>query len=449
LNNQRHSPIIDRNPDEIIAFRAGLEVDAAKFISQANALAGRLPKHRYVFNLYSDRYEFLLGFCAAVIAGQCTLMPPNRLDKTLDELASEYPDSYTLGGAGNEDGLNLLQPHDSSHVTDAHDSPLPVIPADQLCAIAFTSGSTGKPSANLKYWHTLKQGTLGNIDLLLKRFNTRLNVVATVPPQHMWGLETSILLPLFANVAISDRTPFYPQDIVDAIESVPAPRALVSSPVHLNALEKSGVPLRGVDVIFSATAPMSMELAQALENRFDTCVLEVFGCTESGILAARHTSEETLWHLSELFELEPGEAGTVVKAGHLSENVIIGDRIEKKGEYRFKWLGRHQDMINIAGKRGSLTDLNQQLLSINGVTDGVIFSPQHTPERLAALVVAPNLKPSDIIDAMKPMVDPVFLPRPVYLVPMLPRQETGKLANAAVMSLLDEISGSGKRKEQS
>lgn len=449
MNNQRYSPIIGRNPDEIIAFSKGLEVDVAKFISQAISLADRLPQNRYVLNLFSDRFDFLLGFCAAVIAGQCTLMPPNRLDGTLNELTLAYPDSYTLSDAGKTGETNSVEPNDTDPDVCQHDGPFPMVPDDQLCAIAFTSGSTGKPSPNMKYWHTLKEGTLGNIDLLLKKSNVRLNVVATVPPQHMWGLETSILLPMFANVAISDRTPFYPQDIADALSSVPAPRALVSSPVHLNTLEKSGVSLSGVDNIFSATAPMSMDLAQKLENRFDARVLEVFGCTESGILAARHTSEETLWHLSELFELETGEAGTLVKAGHLSENVMIGDRIEKEGEHHFKWLGRHQDMINIAGKRGSLTDLNQRLLSVPGVEDGVIFSPPNNPERLAALVVAPKLKPSDITEALRPIVDSVFLPRPVYLVSMLPRQETGKLANAAVMSLFDEFSGLEKRKRPS
>ncbi len=435
---EQYFPITARKPQEIIAFHAGEAVDVGQFIKQAKSLACRLPKHRYVFNLFANRFEYLLGFCASVIAGQCTLMPPNRLDKTLQDLAQQYPDSYFLGDGEFADvGVDGINRHAGRHKIAGGD--IPLIPVDQLCAIAFTSGSTGKPSPNPKYWETLRVGSGGNAALLLKKTSERLNIVATVPPQHMWGLETSILFPLFSNVAISDRTPFYPRDIAEAVESLPAPRALVSSPVHLNALLKSGVSMLGLERVFSATAPMSVELAQSLEKRFDTHVFEVFGCSESGILAGRHTATETLWHLSDLFELEVKPDGVLVKARHLPDEVMMQDIIEKHGENSFEWLGRHQDMLNIAGKRGSLADLNRRLLAIPGVVDGVVFKPEGESERLAALVVAPHLQPSDVLDALKLLVDSVFLPRPVYIVPVLPRQETGKLANAAVMDLFEDI----------
>ncbi len=435
---QRYFPITDRRSEEIIAFHVGEAIDVGQFIEQAKALASRLPEHRYVVNLFSNRFEYLLGFCASVIAGQCTLMPPNRLDSTLKELSQLYPDSHLLGDSGFFDEPDITRNADGG-AKKVSDDDVPLIPFDQLCAIAFTSGSTGTPKPNLKYWDTLRVGTLGNAALLLKDNCQRLNIVATVPPQHMWGLETSILFPLFANVAISDRTPFYPQDIVEALESIPTPRALVSSPVHLEALLKSGISFSGLDRVFSATAPMSVDLARLLEKHFETEVFEVFGCSESGILAGRYTARETLWHLSDLFELEIKPGGVLIKARHLPCDVTIKDIIEKIDESHFKWLGRHQDMINIAGKRGSLSDLNRRLLAIPGVIDGVVFIPRSESERLAAFVVAPQLKPSDILDALRPVVESVFLPRPVLMVSTLPRQETGKLANLAVTKMFEDI----------
>jgi len=438
LKIKRHFPITDRKSDEIIAFYRGETIEVGQFLTEAKALASRLPDYRYAFNLSTNRYEYLLGFCASILAGQCTLMPPNRLDSTLKELAQQYPDSYTLGTTGFsyqeiENGTYRAGPG------EIQDDDNPLVPADQLCAIAFTSGSTGKPSPNPKYWHTLRAGSFGNITLLLKNTAERLNIVATVPPQHMWGLETSILFPLFTDVTISDQTPFYPQNIAEAIGSLPGPRALISSPVHLRALLKSGVTLPALDHIFSATAPLPTELAHLLEKQFSTKVFEVFGSTESGIIAGRYTTEETNWHLSELFELEVGESGNLIRAGHLPGDVVIHDVIEKIDDHSFKWLGRHQDMVNIAGKRGSLIDLNRRLLAIPGVTDGVIFSPGDESERLVAIVVAPYLKPADIVDTLKPVVDPVFLPRPVYMVSALPRQETGKLASSAIRQLYEDI----------
>ena len=63
--------------------------------------------------------------------------------------------------------------------------------------------------------------------------------------------------------------------------------------------------------------------------------------------------------------------------------------------------------------------------------------PSEDSRRLAALVVAPGMEPSAILDELKEAIDPAFLPRPLYLVPMLPRQETGKLARKMVLDLFE------------
>lgn len=435
---QRTHPLTTREPGDIIAHESLGEVSVDRFLAHAAALSRRLPDHQYVINLAADRYMFLLGFCAAVIAGQCTLMPPNKQRQTLQQLADEYADCYSFGTAG----LDHIEHFDSAcsdSAPDVIDVVNPEIPADQLCAIVFTSGSTGTPAPNCKYWETLRLGSLSNVGLVMENRTAPINLLATVPPQHMWGLETSILLPLFCNVAVSHHTPFFPQDISDALESLPEPRALVSSPVHLDAFLNANTARIRIDRIFSATAPMSQQLAQKLEERFDARVVEVFGCSESGIIAVRNTATEDLWQLSPTFELEVGDDGVVIRASHLPEDVILQDIIELVGDDRFRWLGRHQDMVNIAGKRGSLTDLNHRLNAIPGVVDGVIFTPAENSKRLAALVVAPDLKPSDILEKLRPGVDPAFLPRPVYIVKTLPRQETGKLPRKMIVQLFEDM----------
>lgn len=373
-------------------------------------------------------------------------MPPNRLPATVQQLGSKYPDNYSLTDedvsqldASQKGGSQLGIPVDQSMASDCFEVPL--IPTDQLCAVAFTSGSTGSPTPNLKYWETLRSSTIGNAQLLLASAEDRLNLVATVPPQHMWGLETSILLPLFANVTVSDRTPFYPQDMADALAAIPEPRALVSSPVHLSVLLKSNVPLTELKYIFSATAPMSQPLAEQLEQRFDTRLIEVFGSSESGIVARRNTSTETLWQLSELFNLEISDSGVSIQAQHLPAEVFIHDVIEMVGDKQFRWLGRHQDMLNIAGKRGSLADLNRRLLAIDGVVDGVMFLPHANSARVAAMVVAPGFKAKDILSALKAELESIFLPRPIVMVESLPRQATGKLTNRDILQQFSDLTG--------
>ena len=221
----------------------------------------------------------------------------------------------------------------------------------------------------------------------------------------------------------------------DALADLPRPRAIVSSPIHLESLLRSGIEGIEVDIILSATAPLSQQLASELETRFSARVNEVFGCSEAGSLAARATATETLWHIAEPFRFEVLDDKVRISAPHLPEPVVLNDIVELVGESSFRWLGRDQDMINIAGKRGSLAHLNHRLSRIPGVLDGVIFLPREDSKRLAALVVAPGMERSAILDALREAIDPAFLPRPLYLVPMLPRQETGKLARKMVLDL--------------
>jgi len=111
---------------------------------------------------------------------------------------------------------------------------------------------------------------------------------------------------------------------------------------------------------------------------------------------------------------------------------------------RFIWIGRDEDMINIAGKRASLAELNIHLNALPGVEDGVIFMPDPDAKRLAALIVAPDLQRSDILEGLRDNIDPAFLPRPVRMVAALPRQETGKLSRKTVLDLF-ESSGRGTK----
>jgi acyl-coenzyme A synthetase/AMP-(fatty) acid ligase len=434
-------PLTNRPTDDIVARRKGAEVHVGEFVGRASWLSEHLPDQPYVINLCRDRYEFLLGFCAAVIAGQCTLMPPNRQRQTLLSIANDHKGTYILG-RDRVKGIEFAPMDVTRGLEVTRD--IPLITDDQLCAIAFTSGSTGESKPNRKYWRTLRSGTASNIGLLLDVHDSTINVVATVPPQHMWGLEMSIMLPLLSNVATCAETPFFPQDILDTLDALPHPRALVSSPVHLEALIKASTGRTQIDRIYTATSPMSVEIAKQLEEEFASQVIDVFGCSESGIIAARRPTVMTEWQLADAFTLEGTENGTMILADYLDEPVLLNDRVELLRDRRFIWIGRDEDMVNIAGKRASLAALNRHLISLPHVEDGVIFMPDSDAKRLAALVVAPGLQRSDILDGLREIVDPAFLPRPVRMVPALPRQETGKLSRRAILDLYASLGQEAK-----
>jgi acyl-coenzyme A synthetase/AMP-(fatty) acid ligase len=265
------------------------------------------------------------------------------------------------------------------------------------------------------------------------------NVIATVPPQHMYGLELSVLLPLRSGAAIHVGHPFFPADVAQALGEVPAPRVLVTTPFHLRALMQENALLPPLEAIISATAPLDANLAASAEQRHATKVVEVFGSTETCVIAHRHTGNDEAWQLYPGIDLQPQPDGTVVSAPHFAAPILLQDIVELLPLRRFSLRGRNSDLLEIAGKRASLADLTCRLLAIPGVADAVVFqldADARGVRRLAALAVADGIGESEILMALRASIDPVFLPRPLRLVPALPRNAAGKLPRAALMAAL-------------
>jgi acyl-coenzyme A synthetase/AMP-(fatty) acid ligase len=391
-------------------------------------------------NLCEDRYRFLVAFCAAALRGQTVLLPPARTPAAIEEVRRQYSDSYCIADVAPVPAPPRL--HVLPERLPAHDGPTPEVDPDALAMIGFTSGSTGTPKANPKTWRSLRISTAQNVAALRHLWpqGEVLPVIATVPPQHMYGMELSVLLPLFAPVAVHRGRPFFPDDIARALRDAAALALLVTTPVHLRALVESGIALPALAGIVTATAPLSQALAAAAEQRFGCEVREMFGATEICIVAHRRTAHDEAWTAYPGVHLHPQPDGTLVEAPHLPVPVALADLVELRADNTFVLCGRQADLLEIAGKRASLGDLTRRLQSVPGVIDGVVLQLD-TCEitgvgRIAALAVAPGLDEATILDALRQAIDPVFLPRRLRLVASLPRNDTGKLPRAELLRLL-------------
>jgi len=134
-------------------------------------------------------------------------------------------------------------------------------------------------------------------------------------------------------------------------------------------------------------------------------------------------------------------SGLRVEAPYFAAPIVLADRAEVHGPRSFTLIGRTADLVKIGGKRASLAELNRRLLEIDGVRDGAFFLDEARgalEARLTAFVVAPGLEREQLLAALRERIDPVFLPRPLHLVPSLPRNATGKLARANLQRLLEE-----------
>jgi acyl-coenzyme A synthetase/AMP-(fatty) acid ligase len=443
-----HGPLPERlplavgDPGRALVFGGGRACCLGEFMAQARALAATLPEARHVAHLAEDRSRFLLGFCAAATRGQVALLPPSGAPGTVAEILQRHDE----GGAYRLDG-SLAVPGPAAATAGAA-AATPEVDAGALAAIGYTSGSTGQPQAHAKTWAAFATGTAQNLAALRDLWgDAQPWIVATVPPQHMYGMELSVLLPLLGGAAVHAGRPLLPADVARALEEAEGARLLVTTPVHLRALLQSEVALPPLAGIVSATAPLPRDLAAAAEARYGAEVREVFGSTETCVIARRRTAREAAWTPLPGVRLAPQPDGTVVHAPHLPVPVALADLVELEDDGRFHLRGRQADLLEIAGKRASLGDLTRRLLAVPGVEDGVIL--QLEPERaggvgrIAALAVAPGLVAEDIVAALRGTVDPVFLPRRVRLLPRLPRNDTGKLRRDELLALLVEKASAG------
>ncbi|HEY0666089.1 MAG TPA: AMP-binding protein [Gallionella sp.] len=428
-----------QSPDATFAWRGGQPVTVARYLADVRELASRLPDQRYVLNLCADRYRFAVGFCAAMLRGQVSLLPPNHTPDLLARLSAQYPGLYYLtDGAQDTDILPVFHYPDIPVANFTPDA-MPEIPAEQVIAIVFTSGSTGDPMPNKKTWGavcgsvTAAAGRLGILD------RHDLTMLGTVPPQHMFGLESTVLIALRGGVMLHAGKPFYPADIGAALREVSGPRALVTTPVHLRALLSSGIALPSVELTVCATAPLSRELAERAEQSYNTALYEIYGFTEAGQIATRRTATTDEWHTLDGLSLHVCGGATCVSGTFVAGEQPLGDVVELHSNTTFLLHGRTADLINIAGKRTSLASLNHHLNAIEGVHDGAFYMPDEKAGetvRMVAFVVAPQLSNGEITHALRQSIDPVFLPRPIIRLEALPRNATGKLPRASLEALL-------------
>ncbi|WP_321815245.1 MULTISPECIES: AMP-binding protein [unclassified Paraburkholderia] len=467
---QTHPLVSHTSPRQVIAWRDGSPVTVRAFLAEVAQVAAALPPGTHVLNVCRDRYRFAVSLCAALVSGRISLLPSTLTPEMVRQIASFAPDAFCLYDAPHC-SIDLPQVRypaapqaaDSADYADPTHAPfdVPQIDAERVMAYVFTSGSTGTPVPHRKTWGFLvgaMKASAARLGLaapgLADHTGATPTIIGTVPAQHMYGFETTVLLPLIAGLAFSNRQPFYPEDIRSELAAIPQPRVLVTSPIHLRALLASDAAVPDAALVLSATAPLAAKLASDAEARLHAPLVEIYGSTETGQIATRRTAQGATWTLYDAIRLEARDDASAAQddgpsvwasGGHIETPVPMGDALELLDTHRFLLHGRKADLINIAGKRTSLAYLNHQLNAIDGVTDGVFFMPDEgaraTPAaepvtRLVALVVAPALDAARLQRALRERIDAAFMPRPLIFVDALPRNETGKLPHDVLAALV-------------
>jgi acyl-coenzyme A synthetase/AMP-(fatty) acid ligase len=436
--------------DAIVAHQDGRPVAVARFVADVVALADRMPSGGgAVLNGCAQRYGFAVTLCAAALAGRVSLLPPARSPQVLLRACAPWRDRGELVIVTDDPRALLDAPllRPPAGAGAASQWPPPSIADDQGVALAFTSGSTGSPQPHAKTWGALVASARAEAAALGLTGAGPVALLATVPPQHMFGLETSVMLALANGFAFDAGQPLHPHAIAASLQRLPPERVLVTTPTHLRALVRTDVALPPMRLVVCATAPLEAALAAQVESRWGTRLLEIYGCTETGQVASRRTVAGDPWTpLPGVTLQRRGDGACWARGAPVAAPAPLADRLELLEDGRFRLLGRVADQLDVGGKRASLAGLNAALLELEGVQDGAFWlPPRETAEppgaaeppavgararRLVAFVVAPGADRVALLRALRERIDPLFMPRPLVTVERLPRDAVGKLPAA-------------------
>jgi acyl-coenzyme A synthetase/AMP-(fatty) acid ligase len=434
------------SPAAVVARRGDDAITLARFLADIARVVAVLPDCRHMLNLCADRYHFAVGLAANMVTGRISLLPSTHTPETLRQMAAFAPDCQILSDLGDEGANRYPLPVTALPKLSTADEAVvgtlevPHLDPDQHVAWVFTSGSTGIPQPHRKCWGRLAISTHATAAALGLDPARPATFVGTVPPQHMFGFESTVLLSWLTGGAFDAGRPFYPADIAATLARAPAPVVLVTTPFHLRTVLDEGLRLPPIDRVISATAPLPPELACRAEEGFGAPLFEIYGSTETGQIATRRSATTATWTLTRDVNLTAREEKYWISGEQIDAPVALGDLIEIVDARHFTLRGRNEDLINIAGKRTSLDYLNRQLGAISGVRDGVFYLPDDERDghvtRLVAFVVAPGMDEAALRAALRERIDAAFMPRPLIYLDHLPRNATGKLPRASCAALL-------------
>ncbi len=446
---------------DIVIYQYDRVITLQQLMSDLYYLDQCIPQHHYLLNLYENRYYFLLGLLLGIKRQSVHLFPANVTQYTLTFLEKKYPDMLMINqenlACGHIQFLDieqLLQEKPNTFIDKNYHSFNSDFFAKNTFTkesiIIFTSGSTGEPKPFVKKWQDFIV-VAQQLAKRLKPLRTKKQamVLATVPAQHTYGLETSIIMPLVNAYSIYDTRPFFPVDIKKILLKQAQATILISTPIHIRACLKTQVALPFLHYALSATAPLEHDHAIQFEQNYDTPLHEIYGCTEVGVIALRQPSQTLRWQclddicIKERKTIKTEEQDCIVHTSRSIQNFILNDYITELKNNRFLLKGRKSDMINLAGKRTSLAYLNHHLLSIDSINDACFYQPERADDRHQRLVVfivlEKNIQWQDIKNTvhntLKKKIDLIFLPRHYYLIEALPRNKTGKILNKNIKSL--------------
>ncbi|MEU5161884.1 fatty acid--CoA ligase family protein [Streptomyces sp. NPDC020875] len=334
--------------------------------------------------------------------------------------------------------------------------PPPLNPATAV--LQLTSGSTGEPRiARQTLANTLTGGALYRD---IHRITPADTVLAMVPLAHSFGLVGALATALVSGAGLRTMSRFRPGAALEALDA--GSTVLLGTPLVYQlltpVLPRTGTRGR-VRVALSSGGPLAGTAARAAGDRLGVTVHQVYGSTETGLIACGYDrdepwSEESAgamapgvdWRLrtgpaqtsrygrgqllvrtSTMFEgYADGGAPPPAEDGYLA----CGDLTEIGEDGEILVVGRKDAFVNVGGRKVSPRRVEKAVSEHPGVSEVLVFgAPGRAGEEEvhAALVLRPGHDSADVLTFCRTRLMPYEVPHRVHVLTALPRTGMGKI----------------------
>lgn len=332
-----------------------------------------------------DVYYFLVALVAMLQSGRKALVSANRQDAFIKEIQKENcgfitDEPFAPGGATMIQDL-LKQETDEIRFGK--------FDMDKAEMVVYTSGTTGKPKAVFKMFSQLENEVEQQVKYFGDQWMSR-EIYSTVNHHHMFGLPFAVIFPLAAGIPFRRRRFDFPTELTKLTD---AQAVVVSSPAFLKRLVvdlEKPLDFKTVPVILSAGGVLPEDVAQKTHELTGCWTTEIYGSTETGIIAHRQSGSGNLWTPFEFCKMSLAENGCLnIKSPAVlePEGFTSGDLVEFNADGRFVLKGRADSIVKIEEKRISLPEVEMRLKSTGLVHDVRVIPMVSKRQYLAAAIV--------------------------------------------------------------
>jgi long-chain acyl-CoA synthetase len=357
--------------------------------------------------------------------------------------------------------------YDAALAAVSRDLPRRSLDPGGVCMQPYTSGSTGRPKGVLLTHH----GQIWNADVIRDAFGIGRDErgLVAVPLYHKNAMIGTVKPFLLAGASFVILNGFDPVQVIETIErhrvtfmtGVPAMFKLILA--EEEALSKHDV--SSVRYVVCGSAEVPDELFTVFERVFGAPMAESYGLTEGGpvpivnrrgsrlkrgscgtafpgcdvkLVAADGVTEVGTDEPGELWTRNPGLArGYWNRPEATAEKfrdgwLATGDLMRRDGDGYFYFLGRRDDMINVAGENVYPKEVEDLLLRHPGVKDVCVVPVPHELKGAVPVAFVVETEPGTCSDEelMRYAIShgaPYAHPRSVFFVDALPLGGTGKV----------------------